>query len=104
MDEQRTAAILVELRRLGVDLGLLEGPLVGTGLRASELLDWLRAIPSDVGAGEVLRLLDAHARASALRPLDISWPAVPPPSPYRYRLERWWPTQELLDVGTELLL
>ena len=104
MDEQRTAAILVELRRLGVDLGLLEGPLVGTGLRASELLDWLRAIPDDVGAGEVLRRLDEHAQASSLRPLDVSWPAVPPPSPHRYRRERWWPTQELLDVGTELLL
>ena len=104
MDEHRTAAILVELRRLGVDLGLLSGPLVGTGLRASALLDWLRAIPDAVGADELLRRLDDYARANALRPLEVSWRAVPPPSPHRYRRERWWPTQELLDVGTELLL
>ena len=104
MDEQRTAAILVELRRLGVDLGLLSGPLIGTGLRASELLDWLRAIPDDVGVDELLRRLDEHARANAARPLEVTWPAVPAPSPHRYQRERWWPTQELLDVGTELLL
>jgi hypothetical protein len=104
VDEQRTAAILVELRRLGVDLGLLSGPLVGTGLRASELLDWLRGIPDGVGPDDLLRRLDEYARANALRPLEIRWRAVPSPTPHRYPRERWWPTQELLDVGTDLLL
>lgn len=104
MDEYRTAAILVELRRLGVDLGLLAGPLVGTGLRASELPDWLRAIPDGVGADELLRRLDEHARANAVRPLEVRWRTVSGRPPHRYRRERWWPTQELLDVGTELLM
>ena len=104
MDEDRTAAILVELRRLGVDLGLLAGPLVGTGLRASELLDWLRAIPDDVGADELLRRLDEHARTNALRPLEVRWRTESGRPPHRYRRERWWPTLELLDVGTELLM
>ena len=104
MTEERTAAILLELGRIGVDFASLPEPLVGTGLRASEMLEWLRAIPTGVGTQELCRRLDEHARTHAHRPLEVRWRSEPPRAPHRTRRERWWPTQSLLDAGTDLLL
>jgi hypothetical protein len=102
--EERTAAILLELGRIGVDFSSLPAPLIGTGLRASETLEWLRAIPTGVGTPELYRRLDEHARTYALRPIEIRWRREPARAPYRTPRERWWPTQSLLDAGTDLLI
>ena len=104
MTEERTAAILLELGRIGVDFSSLPAPLVGTGLRASEMLEWLRGIPTGVGTHEFCRQLDEHARVHAHRPLEVRWRREPPRAPYRTPRERWWPTQSLLDAGVDLLI
>ena len=103
MTEERTAAILLELGRIGVDFSSLPAPLIGTGLRGSEMLEWLRVIPTGVGADEFFRRLDEHARTHAYRPIEVRWRREPPRAPYRTPRERWWPTQSLLDAGADLL-
>ena len=104
MTEERTAAILLELGRIGVDFSSLPAPLIGTGLRGSEMLEWLRAIPTGIGTIELFRRLDEHARTHAHRPIEVKWRREPPRAPYRTARERWWPTQSLLDAGTDLLI
>lgn len=103
LNEAHTIAVLVELRRIGVDLGSLNEPLVGTGLRASELCTWLRAIPDGAGAAELYRRLDEHARTNAYRPVEVRWQREPPRPAHRGRRERDWPTLMLLNAGTDLL-
>ena len=103
LNEAHTIAVLVELRRIGVDLGSLNEPLVGTGLRASELCTWLRAIPDGAGAAELYRRLDEHARTNAYRPVEVRWQREPPRPAHRGRRERDWPTLTLLNAGTDLL-
>jgi hypothetical protein len=78
--------------------------LVGTGFRGSELLDWLRAIPDGAGTEELLRRLDDYARANAYRPVEVRWRKEPARPAHRYERQRWWPTQSLLDAGTDLLM
>jgi hypothetical protein len=68
------------------------------------MLEWLRAIPTGVGAQELCRRLDDHARTHAYRPLEVKWRSEPPRAPYRTPRERWWPTQSLLDAGVDLLM
>ena len=104
LNEAHTVAVLVELRRIGVDLGSLNAPLVGTGLRASELRDWLRTIPDGAGAGELLRRLDERARTIPYRPVQIHWTPEPPRPEHRGRRKRDWPTLPLLNAGTDLLM
>ena len=104
MTEEETARILLELRRVGVDLASLDGPLVGTGLRSSEILAWLRGIPDGAGQGELSRRLDEHARRHAERPVEVRWKPEPVRPAHRYQRERWWPPQRLLDAGTDILL
>ena len=102
MNEERIARILLELRRIGVDLSTLDEGLVGTGLRASELAEWLRAIPDGAGVEELQRRLDERSRESR-PPVEYRWKKEPAHSPTLERRERWWPTQALLDAGTDLL-
>jgi hypothetical protein len=102
--EEQTARILIELRRIGVDFESLRERLVGTGLRSSEMLDWLRAIPDGAGVDELVRRLDEHGRRNMERPVQVRWRKEPARPPHRYEQERWWPTQALLDAGTDLLL
>lgn len=102
--EEQTASILLELRRIGVDLASLSEPLVGTGLRASELLRWLRAIPDNAGEEDLRRRLAEHARSAATRPVEVRWRVERPRPAHRGPRERWWPTQSLLDAGTDLMM
>lgn len=101
MTERDTATVLQELRRIGVDLAELSAPLVATGLRASELADWLRTIPDGAGIDELSRRLDEKADAVTPR-VQVKWTRSSP-NPRDPR-GRWWPTQALLDAGTDLLL
>lgn len=103
MHEGTRAEVLAELRRIGVDPDALPAPLVGTGLRTSDVVAWLRALPDDAGPTELQRRLDEQARrAIGDRPL-VRWTRNPPVARERRR-ERHWPTQELADAGTEMLL
>jgi hypothetical protein len=102
MTEQHTAATLLQLRRIGIDLTSMSDALVGTGLRASEVPAWLRQIPDGTGERELIRRLDQRARDVRPEQIDVRWRRVPP-TRHEPR-ERWWPTQELLDAGTDLLL
>jgi hypothetical protein len=104
MTEEQTAAILLELRRIGVDLATLSEPLTGTGIRASEMVNWLRAIPDDTGVEELLRRLADRARSAANRPIEVRWRVEGPRPAHRLPRERWWPTQSLLDAGTDLMM
>ena len=104
MTEEQTAAILLELRRIGVDLAALSEPLTATGLRASEMLNWLRTIPDNAGADELRRRLADHARSATNRPIEVRWRVEGPRPAHRLRRERWWPTQSLLDAGTDLMM
>jgi hypothetical protein len=102
---QHTAAILRELRRIGVDLDALPEPLVGTGLRAGETLDWLGAIPDGAGAAELLRRLDERLRrALGEHMVSVRWRIEAPHPRLRPPRQRDWPTQPLLDAGTELMI
>ena len=101
--EERIAAILLELRRIGVDFDALTEPLVATGLRASEMVDWLRAIPDGAGAEEWTRRLEEEGRKTR-PPVEYRWRKEPPRSATLNRRERWWPTQALLDAGTDLMM
>lgn len=104
MNEHVTADVLRELERIGIDFDTMSVPLIGTGLRASEIVDWLRAMPDDAGADELVRRLGDHARnALTDRPVHIRWTREPARPDHRTRRERWWPTQMLLDAGTDLL-
>ena len=104
MHEGTRAEVLAELRRIGVDATTLTAPLVGTGLRASDVVAWLRALPDDAGLDALLLRLDEHARqALGGRPL-VRWTRNPPVASRERRHERHWPTQELADAGTEMLL
>lgn len=101
----RTAAILNELRRITGSSEATSLPLVGTGLRASEVLDWLRAMPDDAGADELVARLDQRERDALADYPDDGRPSVEAPRPpYTTRRERWWPTQSLLDAGTDLMI
>ena len=104
MNEEQTAAILLELRRIGVDLATLSEPLAGTGIRASEMVDWLRAIPDNAGVEELRRRLADRARSAANRPIEVRWRVEGPRPAHRLPRERWWPTQSLLDAGTDLMM
>ena len=105
MNEHITAQVFVELVRIGIDFDSLSVPLAGTGLRASEIVDWLREIPDGAGADELLRRLRETARNAVVdRPVHIRWRREPARPPHRGQRERWWPTQALLDAGTEMLI
>ena len=103
VNEERTATILLELRRIGVNFDALSEPLVGTGLRASELVRVAPRIPDDAGADELLRRLEEQARVTR-PPVEYRWRRERPWPTSLGRRERWWPTQALLDAGVDLLL
>ena len=102
-NEAHTIAILTELQRIGVNLASVS-ELPGTGLRASELRDWLSEIPDGAGTAELIRRLDHHALTNADRPLAVRWTKEPPRPAHRGRRERDWPTMVLLNAGTDLLM
>jgi hypothetical protein len=104
VNEERTAAILIELRRIGIDFETLDERLVGTALRAGELLGWLRAIPDGAGPVELLRRVEEYGQRNLGRPVQVRWREEPARPAHRYERERWWPTQALLDAGTDLLV
>lgn len=104
MSERDTAAILLELRRIGVDVANLPEALAATGFRSRSLLAWLRELPSDLGSDGLIRLLDdraafalsvsehAASETGLLPELDASLP------------QQWWPTAEMLEAAVDLLV
>jgi hypothetical protein len=105
MSRENTAAILSELRRVGVEVDALPAPLVGTSLRASEVLAWRREIPSDAGVDELIRRLDERrARAVEDHIVNAHWMIEGPHPRLRPPRKRDWPTQPLLDAGTALMI
>lgn len=54
---------------------------------------------------ELARRLEDRAReALGDRVTHVRWSREPARAPHRIRRERWWPTQSLLDAGTDLLV
>ena len=105
MTGDNTAAILGELRRIGAEVDALSAPLVGTGLRASDVLDWLREIPRSAGLVDLTRRLDeCRSRALEGHVPNADWVIEGPHPRLRPPRKRDWPTQRLLDAGTELMI
>ena len=104
MYESIRVEVLAELQRIGVDADALPAPLIGTGLRARDVVAWLRAVPDNAGVAELTRRLDEHARQAIGDLPLVRWTREPGAMPGRNPRERDWPTQELLDAGTEMLL
>jgi hypothetical protein len=102
--ERDTAAILLELRRIGVDIANLPDTLVATGFRAQSLLEWLRQLPSELGTDELLRLLDERAAfaLAASEHAGSTWPLLPELDETLGR--QWWPTAEMLEAAIEILV
>ena len=104
MTERHTAAILLELRRIGVDVANLPDALAATGFRAQSLLEWLRQLPSGLGVDELLRLLDERA-AFALAASEHAGSTSPLLPELDESLGRqWWPTAEMLETAIEILV
>ena len=104
MTERDTAAILLELRRIGVDVASLPDALAATGFRSRPLLEWLRALPSELGSDELLGLLDERA-AFALAALEHAASAGSQLPAFDESLPpQWWPTAEMLASAIDLLL
>ena len=103
MTERDTAAILLELRRIGVDVASLPDRLVATGFRSQSLLEWLRELPSELGSDELIRLLDARA-AFALAASEHAGATSPLLPDFDESLGRqWWPTAEMLEAAIDVL-
>jgi len=102
--ERDTAAILLELRRIGVDVANLPDALVATGFRSQSLLEWLRRLPSELGTDELLRLLDERA-VFALAASEHAGSASPLLPEFDALLPRqWWPTAEMLEAAIDVLV
>ena len=104
MTERDTAAILLELRRIGVDVDSLPDALAATGFRSRSLLEWLRQLPSESGTDELLRLLEARA-AFALAASERAGSETPLLPEFDESLPRqWWPTAEMLEAAIDVLV
>jgi hypothetical protein len=106
MTEQHTAAILIELRRIGVELDLASEPLVATGFTQRSLLEWLHQVPSGAGREEFDRRLHEHALDALASSEHTGRPNVDGVRlPDRRDTQddwRWWPSTMMLDAGIEL--
>jgi hypothetical protein len=102
--ERDTAAILLELRRVGVDVANVPDALAATGFRAPTLLAWLGDVPTESGTDELLRLLNDHATfALATSEHAIDSKRVLPE--FDESLPRqWWPTAEMLQAAIDVLV
>jgi hypothetical protein len=102
--ERDTAAILLELRRIGVDVASLPDALVATGFRSHSLLEWLCEVPSELGSDELLHMLDERA-AFALATSERAGSGAQLLPEFDEALPRqWWPTAEMLGSAIDLLL
>lgn len=104
MTERDTAAILLELRRIGVDVADLPDALAATGFRSASLLEFLRELPSELGTDELLRLLDERA-AFALATSECAGATALLLPEFDESLPRqWWPTAEMLEAAIDVLV
>jgi hypothetical protein len=102
--ERETAAILLEFRRIGVDVSSLPDALVATGFRPISLLEWLREMPSELGSDELTRRLDEYA-ASALAAAEHAGSTAPLlPERDDSLPQQWWPTAEMLEAAIDILV
>lgn len=102
--ERDTAAILLELQRIGVTVASLPDALAATGFRSHSLLAWLRELPSELGTDELLRLLDERA-SFALATSEHAGSATPLLPELDESLPRqWWPTAEMLEAAIDILV
>jgi hypothetical protein len=107
MTEPQIAAVFAEFRRIGLDPDSISAPLIVTGFTRRSLIEWLRQIPTGVGAQELDRRLAVHAREALVR-ADAAGasaeydPERVDPTPNDGQI-RWWPATLVLDAGIQVM-
>lgn len=98
MTDDEIRDVFPELERIGVELSRPPGLALGTGFRDGEFLTWLRTLPNGLGHDAFVERLQAHL-GSAQPTATAFVPDDPPVEP-----RRWWPTQEQLEAGIDVLI
>ena len=95
MTDDEIRDVLVELQRIGVDLGQPPGLAIGTGFPEGKLVPWLRSLPDNLGHDGFVAKLAAQIQAAAPNATGGDSAA----HPYRE-----YPTIEQLEAGTDVLI